>query len=64
VQIYSVVNVDNLKLYEPPMIMDQRESVLVPLVDKFSPEYLKELKEDVILDRMKRTSHRRDVEYL
>ena len=23
-QIYSVVNVENLKLYEPPMIMDER----------------------------------------
>ena len=24
-QIYSVVNVENLKIYEPPMIMDERE---------------------------------------
>ena len=26
-QIYLVVNVENLKLYEPPMIMDERENV-------------------------------------
>jgi hypothetical protein len=63
-QIYSVVNVENLKLYEPPMIMDQRESVSVPSVDEFSPEYLDELKEDIILDRRTRTSRRGDVEYL
>jgi hypothetical protein len=25
-QMYSVVNVENLKLYEPPMIMDLEES--------------------------------------
>jgi hypothetical protein len=62
--MYSVVNVENLKLYEPPMIMDQGENVSVPLVDDFSPEYLDELQEDVILDRRIRTSRRGDVEYL
>jgi hypothetical protein len=63
-QMYSVVNVENLKLYEPPMIMDEDESIQVPVVDDFSPEYLDELQEDVILDRRIRTSHRGDVEYL
>jgi hypothetical protein len=33
-------------------------------VDEFSPEYLDELKEDIILDRRMRTSRRGDVEYL
>jgi hypothetical protein len=28
--IYSVVNIENLQVYEPPMIMDRRESVSVP----------------------------------
>jgi hypothetical protein len=55
-QMYSMVNVENLKLYEPPMIMDQGENVQVPSVDDFSPEYLDELQEDVILDRRVRTS--------
>ena len=36
-QIYSVVNVENLKLYEPPMIMDEMENVSLPSVDEFSP---------------------------
>ena len=26
-QIYSVVNVENLKLYEPPMIMDEEINI-------------------------------------
>ena len=40
-QIYSVVNVENLKLYEPPMIVDEDENVQVPSLDDFAPEYLK-----------------------
>jgi hypothetical protein len=63
-QIYSVVNVKNLKLFEPPMIMDQDEEVSIPLVDEFSLEYLDELQEDIILDRRTRTSHRGDVDYI
>jgi len=55
-QIYSMVNVEELKLYEPPMIMDEYESVQVPTIDDFSPKYLDELQEDVILDRRVRTS--------
>ena len=42
-QIYSVVNVENLKLYEPPMIMDKRKNVSLPSVDEFTPEYMDEL---------------------
>jgi hypothetical protein len=63
-QMYSVVNVENLKLYEPPMIMDKDEGVQVPTVDDFSPEYLDELQEDVILDRRIKTSQQGDVEYI
>jgi hypothetical protein len=63
-EIYSVINVEKLKLSEPPMIMDQGEEVSIPLVDKFSPEYLDELKEDIILERRMRTTHRGDVGYL
>ena len=63
-QIYSVVNVENLKLYEPPMIMDERENVSLPSIDEFALEYMDELQEDVILDRRTRTSRRGDVDYL
>jgi hypothetical protein len=62
--IYSVVNVENLKLFEPPMIMDQDEEVSIFLVDEFAPEYLDELQENIILDRRMRTSCRGDVYYL
>jgi hypothetical protein len=46
------------------MIMDQDEEVSIPSVDEFSPEYLDELQEDIILDRRTRTSHRGDVDDL
>lgn len=36
--IYLVVNVENLKLYEPPMIMDLEENVQISTVDYFSPK--------------------------
>jgi hypothetical protein len=40
--MYSMVNVENLKLYDPPIIMDQGENVSVPPVDDFASEYLNE----------------------
>lgn len=55
-QMYSVVNVENLKLYEPPLIMDIKEVGTVPTVDEFAPEYLNGLLEEIILDRRPRTS--------
>ena len=55
-KMYSVVNVENLKIYEPPMIIDEDESIQVPTVDYFALEYLDELQEDVILDRRIRPS--------
>jgi hypothetical protein len=60
----AVVNVENLKLYEPPLIDDHGEHVQIPSIDDFSPEYLTELHEDTILDRRMRTSKRGNVEYL
>jgi len=63
-QMYFVVNVENLKLYGPPLIMDTDEVGTVPMFDDFAPEYLDELPEDIILDRRTRTSRRGDVEYL
>ena len=63
-QMYSIVNVENLKLYEPPMIVDQDIQVQVPSFDEFSPGYLNELQEDVILDKKVRSSRRGDVEFI
>ena len=36
----------------------------MPSIDEFAPEYMDELKEDVILDRRTRTSRKGDVDYL
>ena len=58
-KIYSVVNVENLKLYEPPMILDEDISVQVPSVDDLSPEYMIELP-----DKNVKTSRRGPIEYL
>ena len=45
------------------MIMDDNANV-VPSIDDFSPDYLDELHDDIILDRRVRTSWRGDIEYL
>ena len=44
--------------------MDQDEEVSIPSVDEFSPEYLDELQENIILDRRTSTSRTGDVDYL
>ena len=41
--MYSIVNVENLKLYEPPMIIDLNQDVQIATVDDFDLEYLDEL---------------------
>ena len=46
------------------MIMDQDEGVSIPSVDEFSPKYLDQLQEDIILDRRTRNLCRGDVDYL
>lgn len=50
IQIYSLVNVENLKLYEPPVIVDQEKMVL-PSVDDFIPEHMSILPEDTVLEK-------------
>jgi hypothetical protein len=54
--MYSLVNIVNLKLYEPHMIIDQGENVSFPSIDDFFPKYLDELQEDIIISRRIRTS--------
>ena len=36
-QMYSIVNVENLHLYEPPLINDQGSDVQLPSIEYFSP---------------------------
>ena len=63
-QMYSVVNVENLCLYDPPLIDNQGSDVQLHSIEYFSPEFLDELKEDTILDRRTRASKRGSVDYL
>ena len=42
-QIYVVVNVENLRLYEPPLIEDKGENIQIPSIEDFSPKFLDEL---------------------
>ena len=62
--IYSVVNADCLRLFEPSMIEDPEEQSQLPSVDDLLPEYLNELQEDTVLDRKVRTMRIGQVEYL
>jgi len=41
--MYTVVNVENLNLYEPPIIMDGEDGIQIPIVDYFSLDYLDKL---------------------
>ena len=63
-QIYSIVNVENLRLYEPPMIFYQEENAQIQYIEYFSLEYLNELQEDSIHNRSIRTSCGGNMEYL
>ena len=63
-EIYYIVNVENLRLFEPPLIDDQGDHVDLPSIDDFSPEYLDELQQDLILNRRIKTSRRGNFNYL
>ena len=63
-QMYSVMNVENLRLYEPPLIVDYESEIQFPSIEDLSPEFLDELKEDAILDRRTCTSRRGNVDYV
>jgi hypothetical protein len=62
--IFSIVKIEKLKLFEPSMIMDQGEEISLHSIDDFSPEYLEDIKEDIILHKRTRNSCRGDVDYL
>ena len=62
--IYSVVNADSLRLFEPSLIEDPEEQIQLPSINDLLPEYINELQEDTVLDRKVRTTCRGDVKYL
>ena len=63
-KFYYVVNVKNLRLYEPPLIEDQGDNIQIPSIEYFSPEFLDVLQQDTMLDRRSRISKRGSIDYL
>jgi len=55
-QMYSIVNVKNLKLYELPLIMHTEEVAQIPIVEHFAPDYVDKFPNDSILNKKTRTS--------
>jgi hypothetical protein len=47
--IYSVVNVENMKLYEPSMLDQETEEQVLPTIEELALEAQEELVEDTIL---------------
>ena len=62
--IYSIINAECLRLFEPSLNEDPEEKIQLPSIDDLLPEYINELQEDTVLDRKVRTTRRGDVEYL
>jgi hypothetical protein len=46
--IYSIVNVENLKLYEPSML-DQEEEQVLPSIEDLEPYAQVDLEEEIVL---------------
>ena len=53
--IYSVVNVENLKLYEPSML-DQEEEYVLPSMEDLAPDAQAELTIDTVLQKRSKTT--------
>ena len=63
-QIYSIVTVEDLRLYQPSLIEDPKEQGQITSIEDILPEYLNELQENTVLDSRIRTSRWGNVEYL
>jgi hypothetical protein len=46
--LYSVVNVENMKLYEPFILDQETEDKFLPTIEELTPQYKAELEEDTI----------------
>ena len=62
--IYSVVNVDCLRFFEPSMVENPEQQSQLPSVDDLLCVYRNELQGDTVLDRKAKTTRRGDIEYL
>jgi hypothetical protein len=47
--IYSIVNVENLELYEPSMLNKKAYEQVLPTIKDFTPKALAELSKDKVL---------------
>jgi len=54
-QIYLVINVENLKLYEPTLVGEDT-GVIFPSMEDLAPEHMDMLAKDVVLEKKKRSS--------
>ena len=61
--IYSIVNANNLRLFEPSLIVYPEEKSQFPSIDDLLPKYFNELQEDIVMDKKVRMTRRGDVEY-
>ena len=62
--IYSVVNVEHLKLYEPSMLIEDEEGLdhILWSIDDLAPNTMDELKEDTILEKKVHAIRRGEIE--
>jgi hypothetical protein len=55
-KISSVVNVENLKLFEPSMLYEEEEHQVLLTIKDFAPHGLEELNEDIVLQHKEWTT--------
>jgi hypothetical protein len=53
--IYSAMNMENLKLYEPSML-DQEEEYVLPSIKDLAPDAQADLEEDTVLQKRSKTT--------
>jgi hypothetical protein len=53
--IYSIVNVENIKLYKPSML-DQEEEHVLPSIDELALDAWETLVEEIIFKKLSRTT--------
>jgi hypothetical protein len=57
-QINSVVNVENLKLFEPSMLDEEEEHQVLPTIEDLEPHGNEELKEDIVMQHKEQTTRK------
>ena len=63
-EIYSIVDVENLRFYEPPFIEYQGENVQIQSTKDISLEFLDVLQQDTIFDTKTSKTKRGNIDYL